>query len=96
MGQIRIDRSYVNDVGIRGDRTAVFCAVVGLGCSLGIVVTAEGIEPEEQGTVLRAAGCAMARGTCSDGRLLTIGWRSPLVATRRPLREPEALDAFVR
>jgi EAL domain-containing protein (putative c-di-GMP-specific phosphodiesterase class I) len=53
------NRSLVcNDVRIRDDRAAV----VGLGRSLGIVVTADGIETEEQGTLLRAAGCAMAQG----------------------------------
>ena len=60
--KIKIDRSFVNDLSQRPDCMAIIHAVVGLGASLGITTTAEGVETEEQLNRLRAEGCTEAQG----------------------------------
>jgi diguanylate cyclase (GGDEF)-like protein len=60
--KIKIDKSFIGDSGGRSDCAAIVCAVAGLARELGIMTTAEGIETEEQFTLLRAAGCTYAQG----------------------------------
>jgi EAL domain-containing protein (putative c-di-GMP-specific phosphodiesterase class I) len=60
--KIKIDRSFVNDMLTRADCAAIVCAIVGLGRSLDMVTTAEGVETPEQLTTLRATGCEQAQG----------------------------------
>jgi diguanylate cyclase (GGDEF)-like protein len=60
--KIKIDRSFVSDLGTREDSTAIIRAVTGLGRSLGIVTTAEGVETEAQFEMLRREGCTQAQG----------------------------------
>jgi diguanylate cyclase (GGDEF)-like protein/PAS domain S-box-containing protein len=60
--KIKIDRSFVNELATRADCRAIVCAVIGLGHSLHIGTTAEGIETEEQCSLLRVAGCALGQG----------------------------------
>ncbi len=59
---IKIDRSFVMDIGQRSDAAAIIRAILGLGRSLGIPVTAEGVETPEQLAHLQAEGCALAQG----------------------------------
>jgi diguanylate cyclase (GGDEF)-like protein len=60
--RIKIDRSFVKDFGLRNDADAIIRAIVGLGKSLRIPVTAEGVETEEQLALVRAEGCDEAQG----------------------------------
>jgi len=60
--KIKIDRSFVSELGKRADCTAVVCAIIGLGKSLDIATTAEGVETEEQFALARAAGCREVQG----------------------------------
>jgi EAL domain-containing protein (putative c-di-GMP-specific phosphodiesterase class I) len=60
--KIKIDRTFVADLGSRGDCAAIVSAVTGLAKSLDISTTAEGVETVEQLTLLRAAGCDQAQG----------------------------------
>jgi diguanylate cyclase (GGDEF)-like protein/PAS domain S-box-containing protein len=60
--KIKIDRSFVAELSQRADCGAIVCAITGLGQSLGIVTTAEGVETREQFELLRAAGCRQAQG----------------------------------
>jgi EAL domain-containing protein (putative c-di-GMP-specific phosphodiesterase class I) len=60
--KIKIDRSFVRDVAMRGDSLSIVRAVTGLGSSLGMVTTAEGVETAEQLNVLRAEGCTEVQG----------------------------------
>ena len=59
---IKIDRSFVRDITGEDESMAVVRAVLGLGSSLGMVTTAEGVETPEQLRTLRAEGCAVAQG----------------------------------
>jgi len=49
----------VRDLATRADCAAIVCAITGLARSLEIVTTAEGVETEEQFTLVRAAGCSL-------------------------------------
>jgi diguanylate cyclase (GGDEF)-like protein len=60
--KIKIDRSFVRDLESKGDNIAIIKAVIGLGHSLGMSTTAEGVETEEQLRVVRDQGCNEVQG----------------------------------
>ncbi|NOJ45016.1 EAL domain-containing protein [Bradyrhizobium archetypum] len=60
--KIKIDRSFVTELATREDSMAIVRAVTGLGKSLGIVTTAEGVETDAQFDLLRREGCTQAQG----------------------------------
>jgi diguanylate cyclase (GGDEF)-like protein/PAS domain S-box-containing protein len=60
--KIKIDRSFVRELGEKADCLAIVRAVAGLGASLGITTTAEGIETPEQLDQVRAQGCTEVQG----------------------------------
>ncbi len=60
--KIKIDRSFINELAARPDCAAIVRAVVGLGTSLGIRTTAEGVETAEQLDRLQNEGCTEAQG----------------------------------
>jgi diguanylate cyclase (GGDEF)-like protein len=60
--KIKIDRSFMRDLTSRGDSLAIIKAVLGLGQSLGMSTTAEGVETEEQLAVVRAQGANEVQG----------------------------------
>ena len=61
--KVKIDQSFVRDLGhAGGDCAAIVRAVMGLCASLGIAVTAEGVETEEQLEWLAAEGRAEGQG----------------------------------
>jgi len=60
--KIKIDQSFVHELASRGDSMAIVRAVTGLGKSLGISTTAEGVETKEQLALLRLEGCTEVQG----------------------------------
>ena len=60
--KIKIDRSFIKDVERDRDSASIIRAIAGLGASLGIETTAEGIETEEQLDLVRRAGCTEMQG----------------------------------
>jgi diguanylate cyclase (GGDEF)-like protein/PAS domain S-box-containing protein len=60
--KIKIDRSFVSELSNRADCAAIICAITSLGEGLQIRTTAEGVETEEQVTLLRAAGVDELQG----------------------------------
>jgi EAL domain-containing protein (putative c-di-GMP-specific phosphodiesterase class I) len=60
--KIKIDRSFITELATREDSMAIVRAVTGLGKSLGIVTTAEGVETDAQFELLRQEGCTQAQG----------------------------------
>jgi len=60
--KIKIDRSFVKELSERPDCVAIIRAVAGLGLSLGIATTAEGVETSEQLERVRAEGCTEVQG----------------------------------
>ncbi len=60
--KIKIDRSFVRDVVGSNEAAAIVRAMTTLGRSLGMVITAEGVETEAQFACLRELGCDEAQG----------------------------------
>jgi EAL domain-containing protein (putative c-di-GMP-specific phosphodiesterase class I) len=60
--KIKIDRSLVRDSSNNGEAKAIVKAVIGLGQSLGMATTAEGVETEAQLELVRQQGCTEAQG----------------------------------
>jgi EAL domain-containing protein (putative c-di-GMP-specific phosphodiesterase class I) len=59
---LKIDRSFVDGLGADTESEAIVSAVLGLASSLKLSVVAEGVETEEQLTLLRALGCDTYQG----------------------------------
>jgi EAL domain-containing protein (putative c-di-GMP-specific phosphodiesterase class I) len=60
--RIKIDQSFVRELGIRRDCAAIVRAVAGLSRDLGMATTVEGVETREQLALLRRAGCTEFQG----------------------------------
>jgi len=60
--KIKIDRSFMADLDSKGDSLAIIRAVIGLGHSLGMSTTAEGVETEAQLNAVREQGCNEVQG----------------------------------
>ncbi|MBC7585456.1 MAG: EAL domain-containing protein, partial [Tardiphaga sp.] len=60
--KIKIDRSFIKDLVGRSDCIAIVRAISGLGRSLNITTTAEGVETVDQLDWLRAEGCTEVQG----------------------------------
>ena len=60
--KIKIDRSFIRELGKENDCVAIIRAVTRLGRSLGMITTAEGVETQEQLDILRAEGCTQVQG----------------------------------
>lgn len=59
---LKLDRSFVRDVGHDQESTTIVSAILGLASGLGIDVIAEGIETEAQANVLTSMGCSKGQG----------------------------------
>jgi EAL domain-containing protein (putative c-di-GMP-specific phosphodiesterase class I) len=60
--KIKIDRSFISELASGGDSLAIVRAVTGLGKSLGITTTAEGVETDAQLDLLNREGCTQVQG----------------------------------
>ena len=60
--KIKIDRSFMESMEFSGESAIIIRSIVDLGRSLGLTVTAEGVETEEQARFLRTLGCDELQG----------------------------------
>jgi EAL domain-containing protein (putative c-di-GMP-specific phosphodiesterase class I) len=60
--KLKIDRSFIKDIDIKSDCSAIVRAVAALGAELGMTVTAEGVETLDQLRLVRDHGCNEAQG----------------------------------
>lgn len=60
--KVKIDRSFVHDMGSNADCAAIVAAVAALAQSLGIQTVAEGIETMDELALVRSAGCTLGQG----------------------------------
>jgi len=60
--KIKIDQSFIQELGKKDDCLAIVRAVAQLGADIGMVTTAEGVETDEQLDILRIEGCNLAQG----------------------------------
>lgn len=59
---LKIDRTFTSEIGANDDDNAICTTIIGLGHLLGMSVTAEGVETEEQLRFLAAHGCDCIQG----------------------------------
>jgi len=59
---LKIDRSFTKGLGVEVEDTAIVQTVIDLAHILGMEVVAEGVEIEEQETLLKEMGCDFAQG----------------------------------
>jgi EAL domain-containing protein (putative c-di-GMP-specific phosphodiesterase class I) len=60
--KIKIDQSFVRDLGANREAQAIIRSIVSLGKGLGVIITAEGVETEAELSCLRAEGCDEGQG----------------------------------
>jgi len=60
--KIKIDRSFIDTLGTSEQTSAIVSSIVGLGQSLNVTITAEGVETEGQAAMLRKWGCDQVQG----------------------------------
>jgi EAL domain-containing protein (putative c-di-GMP-specific phosphodiesterase class I) len=60
--ELKVDAAFVSEVRRSSESRKIVAAMVGLGHSLGMTVTAEGVRDSETLTFLRNAGCDFAQG----------------------------------
>ncbi|MDQ3913215.1 MAG: EAL domain-containing protein [Actinomycetota bacterium] len=59
---LKIDKSFVRDLGLEVEDTAIAQTIIDLAHILGMEVVAEGVELEEQETLLKEMGCDFGQG----------------------------------
>jgi len=62
ISELKIDRSFVRDLGVTPQSSAVVTAIIALARSLGLRVIAEGVETLRQMDVLHRLGCGVMQG----------------------------------
>lgn len=62
VSRLKIDRSFIEDLGEDGGSSVIVQAVIDLGHNLGCEIVAEGVETERQAQLLRKMGCDAAQG----------------------------------
>jgi EAL domain-containing protein (putative c-di-GMP-specific phosphodiesterase class I) len=62
LDKLKIDKSFVDAIGTTENGSVILQAIAGLGRALGLSVTAEGVETENQRVLLRLAGCDEMQG----------------------------------
>jgi EAL domain-containing protein (putative c-di-GMP-specific phosphodiesterase class I) len=60
--KIKIDRSFIDTLGTSPQTSAIVSSIVGLGQSLKVTITAEGVETEGQAAMLKKWGCDQVQG----------------------------------
>jgi len=62
LDQLKIDRSFVRNIGTKPTDAVIVQTIIGMGNSLGMEVIAEGVETNEQHAFLERSGCTAYQG----------------------------------
>jgi diguanylate cyclase (GGDEF)-like protein/PAS domain S-box-containing protein len=85
VNKLKIDRSFLQKVAFGEDEAPIVGAIIAMGHSLGLTVTAEGVETSEQLTFLRRRGCDEVQG-------FLLGRPQPAAEIERQLAPDRALS----
>jgi diguanylate cyclase (GGDEF)-like protein len=97
---LKIDRSFVADLGRDSNDAAICAAIIAMGRQLGLKIVAEGVETREQLDFLATHGCTLAQGfyiakpmqAAEMGKLLRIGESDTLTMPMLVPQGPRAID----
>lgn len=62
INQLKIDRSFVQNIGTKASDAAIIQTIIGMADNLGMEVIAEGVETQEQRDFLERNGCTLYQG----------------------------------
>lgn len=62
ISQLKIDRSFVHNIGVKHSDSVIVQTIIGMAENLGMEVIAEGVETQEQYEFLRENGCVLFQG----------------------------------
>jgi EAL domain-containing protein (putative c-di-GMP-specific phosphodiesterase class I) len=85
---LKIDRSFVKDIGADPEDAAIVRAIIALGHNLGLGIVAEGVSSEAQLEFLRAEGCDAVQGWLMSAAV-------PAIEFAELVRKPRATVAEV-
>jgi diguanylate cyclase (GGDEF)-like protein len=81
---LKIDRSFIQGVGVEGQDTAITAAILSMARDLGLRVVAEGVETEQQRCFLAERGCDEIQGLLVSPPLAREAFEAFLQAHSRP------------
>ncbi len=104
ISELKIDRSFVREIGMTPQSSAVVTAIIALGRSLGLRVIAEGVETLRQMEVLHRLGCGIMQGflfsKAQPPDVLEAWLRSTVLPRKAPwisqAEDTDAADTMVR
>ena len=88
---LKIDQSFVQDIGVANDEGIIVSAVIGMGNSLKYLVVAEGVENQLQLTFLKAQHCTEGQGYLFSRPLQAERFAELLANTEQDLTQAGAL-----
>ena len=59
---MKVDRSFIDGLGTERNDSALVAAIVAMASALGLEVTAEGVETQQQLSILKGLQCERAQG----------------------------------
>ena len=62
LDQLKIDQSFVRNIGLKHSDAVIVQTIIGMAKNLGMEVIAEGVETEDQRAFLKLHGCALCQG----------------------------------
>ncbi len=90
LNTLKIDRSFINRIGVSGGDEAIVRAIISLARTLRLSVTCEGIETQEQFTYLQDLGCDLGQGFLMHKPLPAAQIEALLAGEAHPLMKAKA------